>query len=136
MIEKYQQKLNKILKENQVILAYLFGSEAKGTSHEGSDVDIGILFDKKVNPQDYLKKEGKLIEFFSEIFPKKEINVVNLNISSPLLKQVSILEGKLLYIRNKVDRIQFQIQTLREYEEYLHLSNAYNQFLDLKLKSP
>lgn len=147
MIKKYQQKLNpvrnkrflngvnKILKENQVVLAYLFGSEAKGTSHEESDVDIGILFDKKMNQKDYLKKEGKLIEVFSEIFPKKEINVVNLNISSPLLKQVSILEGKLLYIRNEVDRIQFQIQTLREYEEYLHLSNIYNQFLDLKLKS-
>jgi len=135
MKKKYIQRLSKVFKENGVILAYLFGSEAKGTSHQESDVDIGVLFDKKVKPEDYLKLEGKLIEFFSEIYPQKEINIVNLNISSPLLKQSAILEGKLLYKKSETDRVLFQIQTLQEYEDYLHLSNIYNQFLDLKLKT-
>ena len=135
MLKKYCQKINKTLKENDVILAYLFGSETKGTSHKESDVDIGVLFDKKVQFKDYLKKEGKLIEFFSEIFLKREINIVNLNIAPPLLKQVAILEGSLLYQRDDLTRILFQIQTLQEYEDYLHLSNIYNQFLELKLKA-
>ena len=135
MLKKYCQKINKTLKENDVILAYLFGSETKGTSHKESDVDIGVLFDKKVQFKDYLKKEGKLIEFFSEIFLKREINIVNLNIAPPLLKQVTILEGSLLYQRDDLTRILFQIQTLQEYEDYLHLSNIYNQFLELKLKA-
>lgn len=133
--KKNQRKLDKVLKENQVVLTYLFGSEVKGTSHKESDVDIGILFDKKVKPREYLKKEGRLIEFFLEIYPKKEINIVNLNIASPLLKQVVILEGKLLYSRSETDRILFQIKTLSEYEDYLRLSNIYNQFLDPKLKA-
>lgn len=47
---------------------------------------------------------------------------------------MAILEGKLLYQRGDLDRILFQIQTLRQYEDYLHLSNIYNRFLDLKLK--
>lgn len=135
MEKKYPQKLTKILQENDVILAYLFGSEARGTSYKESDVDIGVLFDKKVNSKDYLKLEGKLIEFFSGIYPKKEINIVNFNIASPILKQVAILEGKLLYIRSETDRILFQVQTLHEYEDYLHLTNIYNRFLDLKLKT-
>lgn len=135
MLKKYRQKLSQALKENNVILAYLFGSEAKGTSHRESDVDIGVLFNKKVQSRDYLKKEGKLIEFFSEIFPEREINIVNLNIASPLLKQVAILEGSLLYQRGDLDRTLFQIQTLHEYEDYLHLSDIYNQFLELKLKT-
>ena len=135
MIRRYQGKLSKILKENRVVLVYLFGSEARGASHKESDVDIGVLFAKKVNPEDYLKLEGKLISFFSEIYPKKEINIVNLNISSPLLKQVAILEGKILYQKSDLIRILFQIQTLHKYEDYLHLSNIYNQFLDLKLKT-
>ena len=135
MLKKYCQKLSKDLKENDVILAYLFGSEAKSTSHKESDVDIGVLFDKKVQFKDYLKKEGKLIEIFSEIFPEREINIVNLNIAPPLLKQVAILEGKLLYQKDDLTRILFQIQTLHEYEDYLHLSNIYNQFLELKLKA-
>jgi predicted nucleotidyltransferase len=128
-------RVNKIFKENQVVLAYLFGSEARGTSHKESDVDIGVLFYKKVKPENYLKLEGKLIGFFSKIYPKKEINVVNLNVSSPLLKQAAILEGKILYQKSDLIRILFQIQTLHEYEEYLHLSNIYNQFLELRLKS-
>lgn len=135
LIKKHQKELKKIFRKEGVILAYLFGSEARGTSHKESDVDIGVLFDKKINPKDYLKLEGRLIGFFSEIYLKKEINIVNLNISSPLLKQVAVLEGKLLYQKNDLDTILFQIQTLREYEDYLHLSNIYNQFLDLKLKN-
>lgn len=130
-----EQKLNKIFKENQIILSYLFGSEAKSTSHNESDVDIGVLFDRKVSPKDYLKLEGKLIEFFSEIYPQKEINIVNLNIASPLLRQVAILEGRLLYGKSETDRILFQIQTLREYEDYLHLSNIYQQILETKFKA-
>lgn len=58
MFKKHREKLNKVLKTNQVILAYLFGSEVKGISHRESDVDIGVLFDKKVKPGDYLKLEG------------------------------------------------------------------------------
>ena len=135
MIKKHREKLNKVFKKNQAVLAYLFGSEARGTSHKESDIDIGVLFDKNVNPKDYLKLEGRLIDFFSEIYPKKEINIVNLNIASPLLKQVAILEGKLFYQRKDLDRIFFQIKTLQEYEDYLHLSNIYNQFQNLKLKA-
>ena len=130
-----KEKLNKIFKENQVILAYLFGSEARGTSHKDSDIDVGVLFDKKINPENYLKLEGRLIGFFSEVYHQKEINIVNLNISSPLLKQSAIIEGKPLYIRSETERVLFQIKTLREYEDYLHLSNIYNQFLELKLKA-
>ncbi|MDO9399568.1 MAG: nucleotidyltransferase domain-containing protein [bacterium] len=134
MKEKFKNiKLN--FKKNQVILAYLFGSEVKGTSHKESDIDIGILFDKKVNSKDYLKFEGILIELFSKNFPLKEINIVNLNIASPLLKQTVILEGELIYAKNITEKILFQIQTLHQYEDYLHLDNIYNHFLKLKLKA-
>ena len=135
LIGKHQKEIEKASEKERVVLVYLFGSEVRGTSHKESDVDIGILFDKKVDPEVYLGSEGRLIDFFSGIFLKKEINIVNLNISSPLLKQVAILEGKLLYLRSETDRILFQIKILREYEDYLHLNNIYNQFLDLKLKS-
>ncbi len=128
MLKKYYQKLDCLLKKEGIVLAYLFGSEARGTSHKESDVDIGILFDKKICSKNYLEKEGMLIGFFSKFFPKKEINIVNLNVSSPLLKQVVVLEGNLLYQRNSVDKILFQIRTLREYEDYLYLNKVYNQF--------
>ena len=134
-MQKRLKNINLDFKKKQIILVYLFGSEAKGTSHKESDIDIGILFDKKVDSKNYLKLEGQLIELFSKKFPAKEINIVNLNIASPLLKQTVILEGKLLYAKNEIERILFQIQTLHQYEDYLHLDNIYNQFLELKLKA-
>lgn len=135
MIKLSPRKFNKAYKQNQVILAYLFGSEARGEAHEESDIDIGVLFDKKVVEKEYLELEGKLIAFFSAAYPKKEINIVNFNIASPLLKQSAILEGECLYRKNRVIEIQFQYYTLHEYEEYLHLSNIYEKFLEVKLKT-
>lgn len=125
----------KRLGEGRIVLLYLFGSVARGTAHQESDIDIGVLFDRKTRMSQYLRLESRLIEFFSDLYPKREINVVNFNISSPLLKQAAILEGKLLYKRSDKDRIFFEIDTLREYEEYSHLSKIYNKFLNIKLKN-
>lgn len=135
MLRYNSKQFKTIFQQNKVVLAYLFGSEARGQSHEDSDIDIGVLFDKKVKADEYLRLEGKLIEFFSGCYPQKEINLVNLNIASPLLKQACLLEGKLLYQKSGLIRILFQFQTLHEYEEYLHLSNIYDKFLEQKLKT-
>lgn len=125
----------KQLGDNHIVLLYLFGSVARGTAHKDSDVDIGVLFDNKTKKNQYLQLEGRVIGFFSRLYPDKEINVVNFNIASPLLKQAAILEGKLLYKRSDEDRIFFEINTLGEYEEYSHLAKIYNKFLNAKLKN-
>ncbi|MBA3047682.1 nucleotidyltransferase domain-containing protein [Patescibacteria group bacterium] len=132
---KYKQKIKTLFEKERVVLCFLFGSQAKGLAHKESDIDIGILFDRKVKPKSYLRKEGELIGFFSKIFPNHEINIVNLNSASPLLRQTVNLEGKLIYRKNKISFMMFQINALREYEEYVHLSNIYNQFLKLKLNA-
>lgn len=128
-------EIKKILRKEGVVLCYLFGSEARGESHKESDVDIAVLFDLNVKKSDYLGKEGQLIALFSGVYPGKEINIVNLNISSPLLKQSVVLEGKLIYAGSEEDQILFQVSTLHQYEEYRHLSGIYNLVLAEKIKS-
>lgn len=139
-MKKNLQKIKKYdsfkrLGDNRIVLLYLFGSVARGTSHKESDIDIGVLFDNRTKENQYLQLEGKLIEFFSNLYSGKEINVVNFNIASPLLKQAAILEGKLLYKKSDEDRIFFEIHTLREYEEYSHLAKIYSKFLNVKVKT-
>lgn len=128
-------EIKKILRKEGVVLCCLFGSEARGESHKESDVDIAVLFNLDVKKSDYLEREGQLIALFSEEYPEKEINIVNLNISSPLLKQNVVLEGKLIYAGSEEDRILFQISTLHQYEEYRHLSGISNLILAEKIKS-
>lgn len=128
-------RLKKVLKKEGVVLAYLFGSKARGESYQESDVDIAVLFDEKIKKDEYLKKEGRLIGVFSEIYPKKEINIINLNISSTLLKQNVVLEGKPIYIKDKIKKILFQVSTLHQYEDYLHLSKIYSHFLHQRIKA-
>lgn len=131
-IKKYNSF--KRLGDNHIVLLYIFGSVARGTAHKESDIDIGVLFDKKTKKSQYLRLESRIIEFFSDLYPKKEINAVNFNISSPLLRQSAVIEGRLLYKRSEDDRIFFEVHTLQEYEEYSHLAKIYNNFLNIKLK--
>lgn len=125
----------KKINSNKIDLLYLFGSEARGTAHAESDIDIGVLFNKKIDPKNYIKLEGELIGIFANIYPKKEINAVNLNLASPILRQAVILEGELLYKKDDTKRILFEIKTLQEYEEYSHLANIYNKFLKIRIKN-
>jgi predicted nucleotidyltransferase len=134
-ILKDNKTIEKFLKKQGVILSYLFGSMARGEAHKESDVDIAILFNEKINDKKYLKKEGELIIFFSSFFSKREINIVNLNISSPLLRQSVILEGKIIYLKNELIRIFFEMQALKEYEDYLHLSEIYNTVSREKIRA-
>jgi len=134
MIILTQPHIKQALNRQSVKLAYLFGSVARGEAHQESDVDIAILFDKSLNPKNYLLTEGRLIELFSPLFPGKEINLVNLNVSSPLLKQNVILEGRLFFKANEIDRIMFEIKTLKLYEEYRHLNKIYQEVLKSKIE--
>lgn len=128
-------RIKKALKKESVVLCYLFGSFARGESHKDSDIDIAVLFDKAVNKDKILEKEGKLISLFSKSFPGREINLVNLAVASPLLIQNAIIEGKLIYARGENERILFQVEALHKYEEYRHLSGIYNLFLNEKIKA-
>jgi hypothetical protein len=139
MIAKKSSALNKDqknkLQKEGVVLAYLYGSEARGEAIKESDVDIAILFDKKIKEDDYLKKIFKISNLFNDVYPSRDIDIAILNQASPLFKQNAIIEGKELYCRSQWERILFENRTLHEYEDTRHLRNIYNYYLNLRLKN-
>ncbi|MBA3046972.1 nucleotidyltransferase domain-containing protein [Patescibacteria group bacterium] len=139
MKQNYVRKLNLLfknkLKKHGVVLAYLYGSQARGDVMAESDVDIAVLLDKKVKEEKYLDKTLKLSVLFGQLYPGKEIGILILNQTTPLLKQNAIVEGKELYIADKLQKIMFENKALHEYEDTKKLRNIFNYFLNLRLKN-
>lgn len=113
MNENFKQKLNK----NGVSLAFLFGSQAKGFTHNNSDVDIAVLLDEKIKPKKYFDKSIELADLFKDLYPNKERQVVILNQATPLLKHEVLAGGKLLFSESDDDFIKFNLQAVHQYED-------------------
>lgn len=49
-LEPYQQGLDEVFERFGVVLAYLYGSQARGDTGPLSDVDVAVLFGPPPNP--------------------------------------------------------------------------------------
>jgi uncharacterized protein len=83
-----------------IAAAYLHGSTARGTRHDESDVDIGVLVDREVYPE--RSRRSKLrVRLASELVAAlgmNEVDVVILNDVPPGLAARVVLDGTLLTV--------------------------------------
>ena len=110
-------------------LVYLFGSQAKGASAEGSDFDIAVLFKK--NPVD-LKEIALFTLELNKSFSAK-LDVINLNDAPLLLKYEVVAHGQPLYCENETERINFEVSVIKEYIDEEPIRNLYNQDLHRRI---
>ncbi|MDD5621294.1 MAG: nucleotidyltransferase domain-containing protein [Candidatus Pacebacteria bacterium] len=112
-------------KRKEIILSYLFGSFALGTTNRNSDVDIAIYLDSK-KVKDLFDARLMLIKEFSQAL-KKDVDVVVLNTAKPFLKYVIIKEGKLVFQRDEGLKIDFEVKTLNEYFDFKPYMEMYQK---------
>lgn len=115
-------------REESVVVAYLFGSEAEEAKGRLSDVDIAILLSKGYDlTLDYrLFLMGRLAEIIG-----KETDVVILNEVPPLLRYEVIKHGRVLYCRDEGERVAFEERTL---DEYLDMGRIEREYLKCLLR--
>ncbi len=105
----------------------IFGSYARGTQNEESDVDIGIKANRSITKKELYELSEKIAD---EI--KKDIDLVDIDkIENDGFKYEILINGEIIYCK---DNYKFDLYKLDAYREYLDLNEARKIIID-ELKS-
>jgi uncharacterized protein len=115
VLEGHRARLQQTFQEHDVVLAYLFGSEARGDAGPLSDVDVAVLFDQDVPRDEQFNRVLHLMGELGGVLGRDDVYVANLADASPLLAHRVYLNGKLLFCFDDSERVRFQTRALREY---------------------
>ncbi len=101
--QKYTQ-IKDLAEKNNLDLIMVFGSQIKGTANKESDIDIGIYRVSGLNLDDKINLSNSFAKIFET--DKLDINIISSN--SPLLMREILVEGKILYQKEKkiVDKLK------------------------------
>ena len=103
----------------EIVALYCFGSYVDGRVGPLSDVDLAVLLDQNMPPGRYFNKRLRLHALIARIIKTDEVDLVILN-SAPLLLVHRVLGGgRLLYERDPVKRIAFEVKAIREYLDFV-----------------
>jgi len=112
-----KKTLIKVLKEyfsgkEDVVMAFLFGSSSKGTTHLESDVDVAVYFTKELNDDD----ESAIWSDIEKIIGTN-VDFIVLNRAFPLIAD-SALKGIPIVIKNRDIYLNFLLKTVSEAIDY------------------
>jgi len=122
MFDKFNDiKIKKIFsQENNILLAYIFGSQLRGKTGPLSDYDFAVFLSQKPSFQFKYKLKNKLVN----VLNSKQVDLVILNDAPIELKYKVIATGKIIYQKNSTIRTEFEADTLSRYFDYLPVLRA------------
>jgi len=100
-----------------ILSAYLFGSTALGTSNSDSDIDIAIRIDQSLASDSYLEFRIQLTDDLEKHLGCKVDIVVLNNASLKMIHQV-IVNGRLLFSRDREKEQDYIVQKRKEYFDF------------------
>ena len=117
---------SRLLEEKNITALYLFGSSLRGYLNPLSDLDLAVLFDKKIKPDNFLEEYLKIFGIAADILKIDELDLVILN-QAPLRFVHNILKtGRLLFCNNKIQLADFIEINYKKYPDFIYYRNQYN----------
>ncbi|MBE3571567.1 MAG: nucleotidyltransferase domain-containing protein [Moorella humiferrea] len=97
-----------------VVAAYLFGSCARGTGRERSDIDVAVLF---AGNEDKLHRFDRRLEIIVDLerVTGKKVDVIDIHAAPLLLQHQIIKDGILLVDKDPRYRVGFEVWSRRTY---------------------
>jgi len=119
-VQQFKRVAATIADQFRLDLVVLFGSQAGGITHPGSDVDIGVMSDRRLHPRELAEIGFQL----TQILKTPNIEVADLKTLPPLVLKNLAEQSVLLYERepNLYDR--FKIYGLKRHMEAAPLYQA------------
>lgn len=112
------RRLEETGKLNDVVLAYLFGSQARGHAGPLSDVDIAILLVEGMSEAVAFETRLALMAEIGHQLGRNDVEVLVLNHSPLALTYRVLRDGVLLYCRDEPRRVAFTAQTVSMYLDF------------------
>lgn len=122
-LEEFKRIQEVLIKQFEPLAIILFGSYARGTQNNDSDIDLAIISSKADKKQIFEIKQ-ELEEISS-----KDVDLVNLkdkNISEGLRYEV-LMSGKVLYC---LDEYKFEMYKIEKIKEYLDFNESRQNIID------
>jgi hypothetical protein len=133
-IENYLPQLKTIFEQHGVVLAYLYGSQARGTAGPLSDVDIAVLFARGIESSERFDRVLSLMSDLAQVFKRDDVNVLDLDAGTPLLNNNVRVQGRVIFCADERARIAFEIQSLHRYVDTMPLRQELNKYLSKKIR--
>ena len=128
-LDELMLALQTACQRHDVVLAYLYGSQARGTPGPLSDVDVAVLFRAEMSNEERFRQQLALMIEFMGIFQREDVFVADLVDATPLLRFEVYREGRLLYCLDDAIRIKFMTDALRDYEDTRPLRRIQHGYL-------
>ena len=108
------KKIEDCLRKYPVVTAYIFGSEAKGTSGLLSDIDIAVFVHEGVSKAERFDLRLRLSSELSAVM-SRTVDLVVLNDSPGQLSYEIIRHGKLIFCSDKSTKVDLEVDILSRY---------------------
>jgi len=116
--EKYTDKVKEIFSKEQVLFAYIFGSQASGNIGKLSDIDIAVYFNENMSKSAMFNRKLRIMAEFSLLLKRDDIDVVILNDAYPLLEHRIIKQGEVIFSSDEKKRIDYEVKAVMRYLDF------------------
>jgi len=127
VIKDLKRVIRDLFKNHEEIqLAYLYGSYAKGFQTEFSDIDIGIILkeDFKEPPLYFAELSSDIEKHFNY---KINVDLRILNNATPRFLFQVIKNNKVLFVKNRTFMHEFELKVLFMYQEIKPMLDMYDK---------
>jgi predicted nucleotidyltransferase len=120
-------------KQPDILVAYLFGSMARGEANERSDVDIAVLLPAEFDSEAILSRRLEILNAIGD-FVDREVQVTALNQVSPFFAYQVVKEGHVVYEKDKASRVEFEVRAMKRYFDFKPILEYQNRALIRSIK--